>query len=273
MATVKVLFIGDIVGKPGRRLCEVVIPRLKKELGIDFVIANAENASHGSGLTKTIAAELLSSGIDVITSGDHIFKNNDIYEFLDVSPRLLRPLNYPPRARGRGYTIVQDRQGRKIAVVNLLGHVFINGSCNPFPMIDDVVTMIAKETNIIFIDLHAEATSEKIAMGWHLDGRITCLCGTHTHVQTSDERVLPQGTAYMTDLGMTGPYASVLGREIEPVVQKFITAMPMKFDVASEDLRLSGALIEVDDGSGRALSIKRIHRNIEGKALAPEASA
>jgi metallophosphoesterase (TIGR00282 family) len=165
---------------------------------------------------------------------------------------------------------VQDHRGRKIAVINLLGHVFINGPCNPFSIVDDVVGTVAKETNLIFVDLHAEATSEKIAMGWYLDGRITGLCGSHTHVQTSDNRVLPQGTAYLTDMGMTGPHASVLGREIEPVLQKFITAMPMKFDVASEDLRLSGALIEADENTGKALSIRRIQRNINGSPLAPE---
>ncbi|MBN1493357.1 MAG: TIGR00282 family metallophosphoesterase [Candidatus Omnitrophica bacterium] len=270
MTTFNVLFIGDIVGKPGRRLCASVLPLLKKELNIGFVIANGENAAHGSGLTKRIASELLSCGIDVITSGDHIYKNDDIYEFLDLSPRLIRPYNYPARARGRGLTVVTDGKDRKIAVINLLGHVFMNVAHNPFSIIDEVIDKAAKETKFIFIDLHAEATSEKIAMGWHLDGRVTAVCGTHTHVQTADNRVLPNGTAYMTDLGMVGPFKSVIGREIEPVLQKFITAMPMKFDVANEDLRLSGALIEVDDTTGKAISIRRIQRTITGSPCASE---
>ncbi|MFC1808904.1 TIGR00282 family metallophosphoesterase [Candidatus Omnitrophota bacterium] len=268
--TFNVLFIGDIVGNPGRRLCAAVIPLLKKEFNVEFVIANGENAAHGSGLTKRITSELLSAEIDVITSGDHIYKNNDIYEVLDVSNKLIRPFNYPPQSRGKGFTIISDKKGRKIAVINLLGHVFMDVPHNPFTVIDDLINEVSKETNLIFIDFHAEATSEKIAMGWHLDGRITCLCGSHTHVQTSDNRVLPQGTAYMTDLGMTGPFASVIGREIEPVVKRFITSMPMKFNVASEDLRLSGAVIEVEEGTGKAVSIKRVQRTITGSPLNAE---
>lgn len=260
--TIRFLLVGDIVGKPGRDVMRVLIPSLRKQHDIDCVVANGENAAHGSGLTRAIADELFAAGVDVITSGDHIFRQNDICEYLNGNKCIIRPLNYPASAEGRGYCLLALSGGIKIGVINLLGHVFIDSDINPFLVINEALDVIRKETAIIIVDFHAEATSEKIAMGWYLDGRVSALFGTHTHVQTADERVLPNGTAYITDAGMTGPHASVIGREVEPVLRRFTTAMPTKFTVAQHDVRLSGVLVSVDRATGRALSIERIQESL-----------
>lgn len=258
----KILFIGDIVGSPGRKAVKELIPRIKKRDKAEFIIANGENAAGGSGITQNIAQELLDAGIDMITSGDHIWKRKDIIEVLDQHPNVLRPLNYPPGVPGAGYNIVKTRNGTKIGVINLVGRVFMEAVECPFRQAREAIEDISKETPIIILDIHAEATSEKIAMGWYLDGRASAVIGTHTHVQTADERVLPQGTAYITDVGMTGPHDSVIGRKKEQILTRFITQLPTRFEMAEEDIQLNGALLDLDENTGKAKSIKRVRETL-----------
>lgn len=249
------LAIGDIVGKPGRRLVAEFVPRLRA-LRVDFVVANAENAAGGSGLTPAVLAELFASGVDVITSGDHAFKNSDVLAVIDSESRLLRPLNLSSLVPGRGYTRVTVK-GRDVVIINLIGRVFMPPAECPFLAVNRVLDNAVPDGALVIVDMHAEATSEKIAMGRHLDGRTALVFGTHTHVQTADEDILPGGTAYITDLGMTGPFESVIGREIPPVITGFLTGMPCKFDVAKGDPRLSGLLVRIDN-DGTALAVKRL---------------
>lgn len=253
----KILCIGDIVGRPGRKVIEEKLPSYRQENGIDFVIANGENASSGSGITPKLLAGLLSSGVDVVTTGDHIYKNKDVFGCIE-DRKLLRPLNYVGNAAGNGNGIYTMDDGTEIAVVNLSGRVFMEPCECPFNAVDICLKELEGKTKLIFVDMHAEATSEKIAMGWYLDGRVSAVFGTHTHIQTADERVLPGKIAYITDLGMTGPYDSVLGRKKENVLHKFTTNMPSRFDVASGDVRLCGAVMEIDSSNGEARSIKRV---------------
>jgi len=255
----KVLFLGDIVGRPGREAIGRVLPEIKKRESIDLVIINSENAAGGSGVTPQIAKELEGYGADVLTSGDHIWKKREIYEYLDRNDRLLRPLNYPPGVPGRGSTVVKTSGGVKVGVVNLVGRVFMDSVECPFRKAREEVKKIADETPVIIVDLHAEATSEKVAMGWYLDGRISALLGTHTHVQTADERILPGGTAYITDTGMTGPHDSVIGRKKDAVIERFITQLPTRFEMAENDVRVNGVAIDIDETTGKARSIKRVH--------------
>ena len=254
----KILFLGDVVGKPGRDALETYLEKFKQENQIEFTIVNGENAAAGSGLTPKIADEILGYGVDVLTSGDHIWKRREIYDYLMVSSRLVRPLNYPEGSRGRGYTIVEGSGGVKVAVVNLLGRVFMDPIECPFVAMKKILPEIKEKANIIFVDFHAEATSEKVAMGWHLDGKVSAVVGTHTHIQTADDRVLPNGTAYMTDSGMCGPYDSVIGRDKTIIVERFLTQMPARFEMASADVRLCGAIIDVDVETGKALAIERV---------------
>ncbi|MBI4357776.1 MAG: TIGR00282 family metallophosphoesterase [Candidatus Omnitrophica bacterium] len=262
METAKVLVIGDTVGKPGREACRKIIPKLRENLGIDLVVVNGENIAAGSSVTRDTTEELLTHGVDVITSGDHIFKKKEAVQVVEENPHVLRPLNYPKGTPGRGSVVASTEKGVKIAVVNLLGRVFLQSVDCPFQAAESIVKSLKSQTKIILIDFHAEATSEKVAMGWFLDGEVSAVYGTHTHIQTADESILPKGTAYMTELGMTGPYHSVLGRDIEQVLHRFRTQMPGPMDVASEDVRLSGALIEIDVQTGRAQSIRRIHEKL-----------
>ena len=255
---IKVLVIGDIVGKPGRKVLSEELPGLVARERISFVIANAENAAGGSGVTPEIAQELFKAGASVLTTGDHVWKKREIVPYIEKESRLLRPANYPAKASGSGFTILADPAGQKIGVVNLIGRVFMGPADSAFEVADRAVTELARVTPLIFVDMHAEATSEKVAMGWFLDGRVTAVFGTHTHVQTADERVLPGGTAYITDLGMTGPYDSVLGRRKDRVLQALITLMPTSFDVAKGDVRLSGAIITCDRETGKATAIQRV---------------
>jgi len=253
----KILVIGDIVGHPGRNAIKTLVPILKKEEKIDFVIANAENAAGGSGVTPPIADELLGYGIDVMTTGDHIWNRKEIAEYLDKSTKLLRPANYPKGCPGFGSCVEN-----KVGVINLAGRVFMDSIECPFRVVRDEIDAIKNKTKIIFVDIHAEATSEKVAMGWFLDGVVSCVFGTHTHIQTADERILPKGTAYITDLGMTGPYDSVIGRRIDQILTRFITQLPTRFEMAEENVMLAGAVVEVDDTTGKAISIKRIQRKV-----------
>jgi len=257
---VRILFIGDIVGEPGRRAVKRLVPRLRSELPVDLVIANGENMAGGAGITPRTADEVFSSGVDVITSGDHIWDMKEIMPHLAVEPRILRPLNYPPGAPGHG-SLVVDRPGLPaVAVVNAQGRTFLADLENPFQLVFAEVLRLRQETPIIFVDFHAEATSEKIAMGRLLDGQASAVVGTHTHVQTADEQIFPGGTAYLTDAGFTGPHESVLGREIEPVLRRFQTNLPQKFGVADGRILLQGVIVEVEDATGRARHIERVSR-------------
>ncbi len=264
MELVRVMMIGDVVGKPGRKICRALIPHLREKDEIDLVIANGENLAAGSSLTKETAEELFSSGVDVITSGDHIFKKREGVQMVETNPAVLRPLNYPKGTPGLGCHIFTTAKAHKVAVINLMGRVFMQPIDCPFQAMESLLSKIQSQTKVIVVDFHAEATSEKVALGWFLDGQVSALCGTHTHIQTADETILPRGTAYVTEVGMTGPYRSVIGRDIEQVIRKFRTQMPTPMEVASEDLRLSGVVLELDAQSGKARSIRRIHERLNG---------
>ncbi len=252
----KILMVGDIVGSPGRRIFKQVVKRLRADNAVHAVVANAENAAAGSGITADIAAELFAAGADVLTLGDHTWNQKGIEAFIAGEKRLLRPANYPAGCPGNGWTTIQTTLGQ-LTVINLLGRVFMPPMDCPFRCADELLKRIPAGPPVV-VDFHAEATSEKIAMGWHLDGRVAAVVGSHTHVQTSDEHLLPAGTAYLTDLGMTGPSASVIGREVAPVLRKFITGMPARLEVAKGAAVLEGALLELDRASGRAVSITRL---------------
>ena len=261
----KLLFIGDIVGQPGRRAVAELLPKLRQQHALDFVIANGENSAGGSGITPKIAEEIFSAGVDVITTGDHLWDQKEVIELLQNEKRFLRPLNYPANVPGRGSGIFQIPNPRAktpdpilIAVLNAQGRTFMPPLENPFLLALDEVKRLRQQTKIIFVDFHAEATSEKIAFARMLDGQVSAVVGTHTHVQTADEQIFPGGTAYLTDAGFTGPHESVLGREIEPVLKKFLTGMPQRFEVAKNRVLLHGAVIEIDDASGKAVKIQRV---------------
>lgn len=253
----KILFIGDIVGRPGREVIKNSLPALKKEHGLDFVIANAENAAAGSGITSSVAEELFDAGVNVLTSGDHIWKKREIFEIINEEERILRPVNFPSGSPGRGYGIFKTKEGLKVGVINVNGRVFMEALECPFKTTKQAGEELKKETNIIIVDIHAEATSEKVALGWYLDGKVSAVLGTHTHIQTADERILPGGTAYITDVGMTGPYDSVIGRRKEDVLERFITCVPTRFEVAEGNVQLHGVILDVDENTGQALSIIR----------------
>jgi len=258
------LFIGDVVGRAGRRAVREVLPLLKREEEIDFVVANGENAAGGIGITPEKAEELLSMGVDVITSGNHIWKKREILPYLDRHPRILRPANYPPGAPGRGSGVYTARDGTRVAVLNLEGRVFMRPLESPFRVSEQQIEILKGQTPIVIVDFHAEATSEKMAMGWFLDGEVTAVIGTHTHVQTSDERILPGGTAYITDAGMTGPVNSVIGMKKEIAIQGFLTQLPNRFEVATGEVELQGVILEVEETTGRALEIRRVKRKPGG---------
>src|SRR5206468_3300877 len=262
---VKLLFIGDIVGEPGRRAVRQLVPQLRLRHGVDAVIANGENSAGGSGITPRTAEEIFSAGVDIITSGDHLWDQKEVIALLECEKRFLRPLNYPPGTPGQGSVIFEIRNPKSeirnpvpVAVLNLQGRTFMPVLENPFLTAKAEVERLRQQTKILFVDFHAEATSEKISLARMLDGLVSAVVGTHTHVQTADEQIFPGGTAYLTDAGFTGPHESVLGREIEPVIRRFLTHQPQRFEVAKERILLQGALVEVDAGSGRAISVQRI---------------
>jgi len=255
---VNILFIGDVVGKPGRRAVATLVPRLRQDREIDFVIANGENSAHGAGLTTSTVDALLSSGVDVITSGDHVWDQKEVYELIEREPRLLRPLHFPPSVPGRGSTVARLDGLPAVGVLNLMGRVFMPNTDCPFRAAEAEVARLLTQTSIIVVDVHAEATSEKIAMGRFLDGKVSAVIGTHTHVATADECILPNGTAYLSDAGMCGPHDSVLGRDVGAVLKRFLSQMPQKLEVAERDVALNGAIIDVDETTGRARSIERI---------------
>ena len=259
----RILFIGDIVGSPGRRAVNKLLPGLKEEYSLDFVIANAENASGGSGIIPKVADELFSSGVDVLTSGDHIWKRKEIYELIAHEKRILRPINYPALAPGKGSNVFKTKTGVKVGVINVNGRVFMDALECPFKTTLAAQKELSQETKIIIVDIHAEATSEKVALGWYLDGKVSGVLGTHTHIQTADERILPLGTAYLTDVGMCGPYDSVIGRNVDNVLERFLTNLPVRFEVADKNIKLSGAVVDVDEKTGKANSITRIQKGLD----------
>ncbi|MDD5166900.1 MAG: TIGR00282 family metallophosphoesterase [Candidatus Omnitrophica bacterium] len=258
----KILFIGDIVGRPGREAIKNLLPGLKKEYGLDFVIANAENASGGSGITLSVAEELFASGVDVLTSGDHIWKKREIFDIINQEARILRPVNFPPGTPGSGSGLFKVKDKLKVGVINVNGRVFMEPLECPFRATKQAQEELEKDTKIIIVDIHAEATSEKVALGWYLDGKVSAVLGTHTHIQTADEKILPGGTAYITDVGMTGPYDSVIGRRKEDVLEGFLTSVPVRFEVAEDNIQLHGAIIDIDENTGKANSITRIQKKL-----------
>lgn len=260
----RILFIGDIVGKPARAYLKEIIPVVRHQKQIQVVIANGENAAGGSSLTPDSAQDIFVSGIDVITTGDHIFKKKeakDVLENMDV----VRPLNYGEFAIGKGY-IVKECQGKKIGVINLLGRVFMAPMDCPFKAVRGILEEVRQQTKIIIVDMHAEATSEKLAMGHFLAGKVSAVLGTHTHIPTADERIIDNSTAYITDVGMTGSCDSILGREKQKVIERFVTNMPVHFNLAQDDVRMQGVIIDVDETTGKALRIERVeyHQGAKG---------
>jgi metallophosphoesterase (TIGR00282 family) len=257
-----ILFIGDVVGRPGRKAVRECVPRIVERHGVDMVIANGENSAGGAGITPATARELYEAGVHVITTGDHLWDQREVIGLLEKEPFFVRPLNYPAGTPGKGWTIWQNENGPKVAVMNLQGRTFMPDLDNPFHAVETVLEEIRELTPIIVLDFHAEATSEKIAMGRFLDGRVSMVVGTHTHVPTADEQIFPGGTAFLCDAGFTGPQASVLGREIDPVIKRFLTHQPQRFGVAQEDVMLRGVLIKVDIPTGRALAIERVAESL-----------
>ncbi len=256
----KILFIGDTVGKAGRSIVHDNLQHLQKQYEIDLTILNCENAAAGFGVTPKIADEFFDWGVDVLTSGNHIWDKKEILPYLAKNPRILRPVNYPRENPGRGVTIAKTRSGEEAAVLNLQGRVFMPATDDPFRVADSELANLPKQVKVIFVDMHGEATSEKAAMGWYLDGRVSAVVGTHTHIPTADETILPGGTAYITDVGMAGPFYSVIGVVKEDVLRRFLTSMPEKFEAASQDARLNAVFVDVDSATGKARSIERIHR-------------
>ena len=252
------LFIADIVGQPGRRAVKELVPRLRQQHGLSMVVANAENSAGGSGITVKTAEELFAAGVDIMTSGDHLWDQKEVMALLENERRFVRPLNYPPGVPGQGSTIFAAQGLPPVAVLNLQGRTFMPPLENPFHAALAEVERLRRTTPLIFVDFHAEATSEKIALARMLDGQVSAVIGTHTHVQTADEQIFPGGTAFLSDGGFTGPHESVLGREIEPIIRRFMTSMPQKFEVAKERVLLQGAVVEIDDSSGKATSIRRV---------------
>ncbi len=266
----RILFIGDVFGRPGRDLVRVGVRALVARLEVDLTIANVENATAGSGITRDAGDDLLARGIDVMTSGNHIWDKKEALTYVGAEPRLLRPANFHRDAPGRGVFVARTGSGRPVGVINLIGRVFMHPVDDPFACVDAAVEQLRDQCRAIVVDFHAEATSEKIAMGWHLDGRATAVVGTHTHVQTADERVLPGGTAYITDVGMTGPHDSVIGVDRAAALTRFRTGMPAKFEPATENPRLHAVVITADDDTGRATGIERLSLSMDDlRALRP----
>lgn len=260
----KLLFLGDIVGEPGRRALRLLLRGLREAEGIDVVVANGENSAGGNGITPSMAEEIFAAGVDAITSGDHLWDQREVIRLLESEPRFVRPVNHVAGTPGRGYTVVETVKGVKVGVLNVQGRSFMAPMENPFLAAREAVERLREITPIILVDMHAEATSEKIAMARLLEGLVSAVIGTHTHVQTADERVLPGGTAMMCDAGFSGPHDSVLGREIEPVLKRFLTGVPQRFPVASGRILMQGALVEIDEATGKAFSIRRVSEPLRG---------
>ncbi|MBN1380145.1 MAG: TIGR00282 family metallophosphoesterase [Deltaproteobacteria bacterium] len=259
----KIFFIGDIIGKPGRRAVAALLPGLIERYGIHFVIANCENAAAGFGVTKDVVDELFTSRIDVLTSGNHIWDKKEIENFIDDYDTLIRPANYPENVPGKGSVVYPTSSVADLGVINLMGRVFMRPVECPFRTADRVIDQLNEKTRVIIVDMHAEATSEKKALGWYLDGRVSAVLGTHTHVQTADECILPGGTAYITDVGMTGPFDSVIGIKKDAILKRFLTQVPNRYEVAKNDVWMQGVVIEIDEHSGKSLNIERINLKMQ----------
>ncbi|MDP4093701.1 MAG: TIGR00282 family metallophosphoesterase [Bacillota bacterium] len=257
----KILFIGDVVGNPGRKAVKELLPAIKRENQVDFCIANCENAAGGSGITYVVAQELYKYGIDAITMGNHTWSKKEIMNFIESDNKLVRPANYPKELPGQGSAVISGAKG-KIGVVNVLGRVYMDSIDCPFRAAEREIEYLKSFVKVIILDIHAEATSEKCALAWHLDGKVSCVLGTHTHVQTADERILPFGTSFITDVGMTGPYEGIIGVDRELVINKFLTHMPVKFEVAKGRVQFSAILAEIDETNGKTTNIQRIYRII-----------
>lgn len=265
-----ILFLGDVVGEPGRSAVIARLAELKQQHAIDFIIVNGENAAGGRGITPKITIDLLRAGVSVITTGDHVWDQKEVIPFMETEPRLLRPVNYPAGAPGSGAIVLETAKG-KVGVIDVQCRTFMQPILeNPFPAVEAAVNKMRNETANIFVDVHGETTSEKIALGRFLDGKVSAVIGTHTHVQTADEQIFPGGTAFMCDAGMCGPIESILGRAVEPIVNRFISNLPSSFPVAKGEVRLRGALIEIDETSGRALRISRVDEPGPSQTSSPE---
>ncbi len=265
----RVLFIGDIFGRPGREIARRAIPALVSQRDIDLVIANVENSAAGFGVTGDIADTILGYGVDVMTTGNHVWDKKEVLDYIPRQPKLLRPANYPSIVPGRGSYLARTRSGDPVGVVNVMGRVFMTPLDDPFAVVLREVEALRAKTRVIIVDFHAEATSEKVSMGWHLDGRVTAVFGTHTHVQTADDRLLPKGTAYITDVGMTGPYDSIIGVTVEAALGRFLNSMPAKFDAASGPARLNAVIVTADPATGKATALERLnlsHHEVESLA-------
>jgi len=267
-----VLFIADIFGAPGRRAVRDLLPELVSSMGIDFLIMNVENAAAGFGVTKDILEEMKSLGVECMTSGNHIWDRREMLPVLDQEPLLLRPHNYPPGVPGTGAKVFRTRAGVPVGVVNLMGRVFMNDIECPFRTADHVLETMREEAKVIFVDFHAEATAEKIALCWYLDGRVSAVIGTHTHVQTADEQIFPKGTGYLTDAGMTGPHESVIGVQKELAIRKFLTQLPTRFEPATGNVKLHGVHLEIDEATGRCRHIARVAVSLDARTPVPEVS-
>jgi metallophosphoesterase (TIGR00282 family) len=260
---IRILFIGDIVGRPGRELVRRGVPKLIDYHQIDLVIANAENSAAGFGITREIGDQILEWGVDVMTSGNHIWDKREAIDYIGTEPRLLRPANFPAGVPGNGSYVARARNGTSVGVINVMGRVFMLNIDDPFTVVLREIEALRQRARIIFVDVHAEATSEKMAMGWHLDGKVTAVVGTHTHVQTADDRILLKGTAYLTDVGMTGPHDSIIGVEIEPALGRFLNGMPARLETATANPRLNAVIIEADDRTGLATDIERLSYSLD----------
>jgi metallophosphoesterase (TIGR00282 family) len=270
----RILFIGDIFGKPGREIARRAVPALVERESLDFVIANVENSAAGFGVTGDIADTILGYGVDAMTTGNHVWDKKEVLDYIPRQPKLLRPANFPAGVPGRGSYVGHTRTGEPIGVVNIMGRIFMQPLEDPFAIVLKEIEAIRGKARVIIVDFHAEATSEKVAMGWHLDGRVTAVFGTHTHVQTADERILPKGTAYLTDAGMTGPHDSIIGVTTEIALSKFLTSMPARFESATGPGRLNGVIVTADQASGKATAIERLNiYAAEVEALAAETPA
>jgi 2',3'-cyclic-nucleotide 2'-phosphodiesterase len=275
---IRLLFIGDIVGRPGRDLVRRGVAALRDYHQIDLVIANAENAAAGFGITRELGEQILDAGVDVMTSGNHIWDKKEAIDYIGIEPRLVRPLNFPAGVPGNGSYIARTADGVSVGVVNAMGRAFMLNIDDPFAGVLKEIEKVKTRARVVFVDFHAEATSEKIAMGWHLDGKVTAVIGTHTHVQTADDRILPKGTAYLTDVGMTGPHDSIIGVEVQAALGRFLTGMPARFETATGNPRLNGVIIEADETTGLAADIERISYSLDeiedlARGSGPDASA
>jgi 2',3'-cyclic-nucleotide 2'-phosphodiesterase len=278
VGVIRLLFIGDIVGRPGRDLVRRGAVALREYHQVDLVVANAENAAAGFGITRELGEQILDAGIDVMTSGNHIWDKKEAIDYIGIEPRLLRPANFPAGVPGNGSYVARTESGTAVGVVNVMGRVFMLNIDDPFAVVLREIEKVRQRARIVFVDFHAEATSEKVAMGWHLDGKVTAVVGTHTHVQTADERILPGGTAYLTDVGMTGPHDSIIGVEVQAALGRFLNAMPARFETATGNPRLNGVIVEADEATGLATDIERVSYSLDeledlARGTAPDSPA